>query len=185
MGVGRGGMGITGEKRLVQLAMRQFGVVTTRDIGRCQVPRRVLGRRLESGEWIRLQRGIFKLGSSNPTVNELEMAVMLAADRAVLSHNSAAARLGLSVPRVDSVQIIVPLSRRPPRLSGVRVWRSRDLLPSEVTKRGPFRLTHLARTIIDLASVLDEGWLRAALDSALRQRRTNLAWISRALNERG
>ncbi len=47
------------------------------------------------------------------------------------------------------------------------------------------KCTHLARTMVDLASVLDTVWLRAALDSALRQRKTNLAWIHRALDHHG
>src|SRR6202022_2270115 len=120
-----------------------------------------------------------------PGLDELEMAAMLAGgEAAVLSHSSAARRLGLDVPRDQSVHITVPASRDP-KLTDVRVWRSRDLIEADVTKRGPFRLTHLARTMVDLASILDDAWLRAALDSALRQRKTNLAWISQALNNHG
>ncbi len=179
-------MGIDVEKRLVALASNQLGVVTAGNIAACEVPRTLLCRRLETGEWIRLHRGVFKIGSSHATVDELEMAAILAAGNgAVLSHRSAAARLGLDVSRNPSVQITIPVSRRTPRLVGVQVWRSRDLPASDVTKRGPLRLTHLARTIIDLASMLDDKSLRAALDSALRQRRSHLGWISQLLNQRG
>lgn len=178
-------MARAGEKALVRLGLRQFGIVTAQDIARCAAPRLLLRRRLETGEWIRLQRGIFKLGANKPTVLELEMAAMLAPGGAVLSHLSAAARHGLDVPRSEWVHVIVPLPLRAPRLRGVRVWRARDLLPSEIVRRGPFRFTHLARTMIDLASILDTAELQAALDSALRQRRTNLEWISRVLAERG
>src|SRR5262249_40646302 len=183
---GVGQMGIDGEKRIVALASNQLGVVTAGNIAACQVPRTLLCRRLETGEWIRLHRGVFKISSSQATVDELEMAAILAAGNgAVLSHRSAAARLGLDVSRNPSVQITIPVSRRAPRLVGVQVWRSRDLTASGVTKRGPLRLTHLARTIIDLASVLDDKCLRAALDSALRQRRRHLGWISQLLSQRG
>ena len=179
-------MGKTGVKRLVQLAARQFGVVSARDFAECQVSDRWLQRRIETGEWIRLHRGVFRLGAHEPTLDELDMAAMLAAGNgAVLSHASAARRLGLEVPRSESVQVTIPALRNIPELFGVRVWSSRDLLERDTTKRGPFRITHLARTIIDLASVLDDAWLRATLDSALRQRRSNLAWVSRALKERG
>ncbi len=44
-----------------------------------------------------------------------------------------------------------------------------------------FRLTNLARTMVDLASVLDDGWLRAAFHSAVRQSKANVGWISRVL----
>ena len=39
--------------------------------------------------------------------------------------------------------------------------------------------------MIDVASVLDDKWLRATLDSALRQRMTNLAWIAQTVSVRG
>lgn len=42
-------------------------------------------------------------------------------------------------------------------------------------------MTNLARTMIDLASILDDGALRAAFDSALRQDKTYAGWISRTL----
>jgi len=78
--------------------------------------------------------------------------MLAAGDGAVLSHLSAARRLGLDVPQEPSVQITIPASRRIPRLRGVQVCSSRDLIETQTTKRGPFRLTHLARTMVDLAS---------------------------------
>jgi very-short-patch-repair endonuclease len=186
MALGVGGMGKAGVKRLVQLASKQFGVVSARDFADCDVSDRWLQRRIETGEWTRLHRGVFRLGAHKPNLDELDMAAMLAAGKgAVLSHATAARRLGLEVPRSESVQITIPAFRDIPEFSGVRVWSSRDLIERDTIKRGPFRLTHLARTMIDLASVLDDAWLRATLDSALRQRKTNLAWISRALETYG
>jgi very-short-patch-repair endonuclease len=179
-------MGKAGERRLVQLASKQFGVVRAQDLVACQVSRGLLGGRIETGEWSRLHRGVFKLGTTQPNLDELEMAAVLAAGRrAVLSHTSAARRLGLDVPPEALVQITIPASRQITKLPGVQVWHSRDMFETDVTKRGPFRLTHLARTMVDLASVLDDAWLRATLDSALRQRKTNLAWIFRALRDHG
>jgi len=138
-------------------------------------------RRVDSPPSRRLQVGLHWLN-----LDELEMAAILAAGHgAVLSHTSAARRLGLDVPRSGCVEVTIPASRKAPKLIGVQVSRSRNLIETDTTRRGPFRLTHLARTMIDLPSVLDDGWLRAALDSALRQRKTNLAWISPALNNYG
>jgi very-short-patch-repair endonuclease/predicted transcriptional regulator of viral defense system len=179
-------MGKAGVKRLVQLASKQFGVVSARDFAECDVSDKWLRRRIDTGEWIRLQRGVYRLGAQKPTLDEQEMAALLAAGNgAVLSHESAARRLGLDVQPCKSVQITIPASRDIPKLSGVRVWHSRDLIERDTIKRGPFRLTHLARTMLDLASVLDDTWLRAALDSVLRQRKSNLAWISQLLERRG
>lgn len=46
-------------------------------------------------------------------------------------------------------------------------------------------MTNLPRTLIDLASILDDGWLRAAFDSAIRYKRSNIGWISRTLARHG
>ncbi len=129
------------------LASKQFGVVTLKDCAAYGVSRSWLRRRIETGEWTRLHPGVFRHGSNSPSLDELEMAAMLAAgDGAVLSHLSAARRLGLDVPRQASVQITIPASRRIPKLRGVKVFRSRNLTETHTTKRGPFRLTHLARS---------------------------------------
>src|SRR5262249_48105367 len=64
---------------------------------------------------------------------------------------------------------------------GAKVWRSRRLTARDVMSGKRFRLTNLARTMLDLASVLDDGWLRAAFDSAVRQDEANVVWISRLL----
>jgi hypothetical protein len=56
-------------------------------------------------------------------------------------------------------------------------------LPDDITRRGLFRVTRVGRTIVDLASVLDDEWLRATLDSAIRQRGSNLYWVRRAHNQ--
>jgi hypothetical protein len=179
-------MAITSEKRLLQLAAKQFGIACARDLIACQVSEKWLRRRLATGEWVRIHPGVFKLGAIAPGLDQLEIAAMLAAGNgAVLSHISAARRLGLDVPRERSVQLTIPVLRDRPNLVGVRIWRSRHLPEKDLTQRGPFRLTNLARTMIDLGSVLDRAWLRAALDSAIRQRRTNLGWIARALRENG
>ena len=52
---------------------------------------------------------------------------------------------------------------------------------SELTTHRRFRLTNLGRTMVDLASVFDEGWLRAAFDSAVRQDSANVGRIWRVL----
>src|SRR5712664_2736256 len=129
-------MGRTSEKRLVQLAAKQFGVVSARDLAACQVSRKWLGRRIQTGEWVRMHRGVFKLGASQPTLDELEMAAMLAAgDGAALCRMSAASRLGLDVPRDRSVQVTIPATRKISSLAGVELFRS-CFTEADITRRG-------------------------------------------------
>ncbi len=174
-----------GVRRFVDLASKQFGVVTRADLATTEVTWKWLRGRLATGEWNRVHRGVFRLGCSQPSLDEREMAALLAAgEEAVLSHTSAARRLGLAVPQGESVEVTVPESRKA-TVRGAKVWRSRNLSPSDIAKRGRFRVTNLARTIIDLAAVLDEGWLRACFDSAVRQNKSNVGWISRTLAKYG
>jgi len=85
-------------------------VVSARDFAECQVSDRWLQRRIETGEWIRLHRGVFRLGAYEPTLDELDMAAMLAAGNgAVLSHASAARRLGLEVREANRCRLQFPL----------------------------------------------------------------------------
>jgi len=178
--------GRAGVRRLVELASKQFGVVTRADLGFTDVSWKWLRGRLATREWTRVHRGVFRLGCNQPGRDEREMAALLAAgEGAVLSHISAARRLGLAVPpRDDSVHLSIPASRKA-NVRGAKVWRSRNLSSRDVANRARFRVTNLARTMVDLASVLDDGWLRAAFDSALQQDTAYVGWISRVLAKCG
>jgi len=172
-------------RRLVDLASRQFGVVTRADLDTSEVSWKWLRGRLATGEWKRVHRGVFRLGCNQPSREEREAAALVAAgEGAVLSHSSAARRLGLDVRRDESVHITIHASRKA-TVRGAKVWRSRNIGSRDIGNRGPLRLTNLPRTLIDLAAILDDGELRAAFDSALRQDTANAAWISRVLNRHG
>ena len=171
--------------RLVALASKQFGVVNREDLAITEVSWKWLRGRLATGEWKRVHRGVFRLGCNQPTLDEREMAALVAAgEGAVLSHKSAARRLGLDVPRDESVHITIHASRKA-KVRSAKVWRSRNIGSRDIGNRGLLRLTNLPRTLIDLAAILDDGELRAAFDSALRQNTANAAWISRVLNRHG
>lgn len=179
-------MASVGERRVIQLAARQFGVMSWQDLVAARISRAWLVRRLRIGELSQIHRGVFKFGAQACTQDQLDMAALLrAGEGAALSHFSAARKLGLDAPREPSVHVTIPLSREALGVFGITVWRSRDLVPSDITQRGPFRVTNLARTMIDLAGVLDDRWLRAALDSALRKRNRYLQWLYRVIRERG
>jgi len=160
--------------------------VNREDLAVCEVSWKWLRGRLATGEWNRVHRGVFRLGCRQLTREDREMAALLAAgEGAVLSHISAARRLGLDVsPQDESVNITIAASRKA-KVRGARVWRSRNLGLSDVTTHRRLRMTNLPRTLIDLASVLDDGWLRAAFDSAVRKDSANAKWIWRALSRHG
>ena len=173
-------------RRVAGIAEAQLGLVTREQLDEAGVGEWLLAERLRSRSWQRLQRGVFCVTLGAPSVAQLELAAQLAAGAgAVLSHHTAAARLGLDVPRSSVVHVTVPVHRHPAPLPRVRIWRCRDVLPGDVWVRGAVRHTRLGRTVLDLAGVLEDGWLRAVVDSALRQSPSNRKWIDQSLRDQG
>jgi hypothetical protein len=174
------------ENKIIILSAKQLGLVTASQCVSVGVSRKIQERRLSQGDWQRLYRDVFKIGTSPVSFDEKELGTLLhAGDEAALSHFSAARRLGLETPRSANIHLSIPSSRRVTGLSEVIVCRSRQFSNADITTRGLFRLTKLGRTILDLSPLLDNGWLRAVIDSALRKTHRNLRWIKQALDEHG
>ena len=144
----------------VDVVHRLGGTARTGDVlGVCT--RGSLARALAEGRLLRPARGVLVL----PHLPDANVAA--ARVGGVLSHLSAAQRLGLSLVRVpDAVHVTVPHGARAPAHTGVRVHRS------VVPVGEPHRLgcTSALRTVLDCAAALpfDEGL--AVADSALERR---------------
>jgi very-short-patch-repair endonuclease len=174
------------EARVHALAGRQLGVLT---LSQCEAlgftEKQVLAR-VAQGAWRRIRAGVYHAGAGPPSEGALELAELLAAGpEAALSHWSAARHWGLAVPRDRRVHLMVPATKTLQRRSGVKIWRSRDLCEGDLIQRGPYRLTRIGRTVLDLSAVLEDRWLRACVDSAVRLRRSNLRWISQVAKKLG
>jgi hypothetical protein len=179
-------MGLEQERWLWRLAVEQLGVVSYRQCQELGFTSRFLKRRVETGAWLRVHQGVYKLSGSKPTVEQREIAALLAAgEEAVLSHHSAARHHGLDIPKQATVHVTVPDYRTVSKLEGVRIWRSKYCSRKSADRKGRFIFTPLGRTVLDMAATLDDGWLRAVIDSSLRRSRYNLRWIVRTLASQG
>lgn len=176
-------MGRDHEERLSRLARGQFGLVTTRQCVLIGVSTKQIKKHVATGAWVELQPRVLKLGLGRPTLDELDFAVLLAAGKAaVLSHFSAARRWKIDVPRFNDVHVTIPATQSVPRGMSAKIRRSRLLLPTDLTLLGPFRLTRPVRTVIDLATELDERWLRVATDGLFRRHRGNFEALRLAVD---
>jgi very-short-patch-repair endonuclease/predicted transcriptional regulator of viral defense system len=136
---------------ILELAARQHGQVGRWQLLEAGVSADVVDRRLKKRRLRPVHWGVYSVG---PLVSPLarEMAAVLAcANRAVISHGSAAALLQL-LPRDSSepVEVTLPGSdhgRRP----GIRAHRVRGLPADEVTEFDGIPITTAARTLLDLA----------------------------------
>jgi very-short-patch-repair endonuclease len=156
---------MTGEAMLMARAARQHGVVTTGDLKAAGIGSRGIARRIADGRLRRLHRGVFLLGPIvTPWTRDLA-AVLACGAGAVLSHRSAAGLWGFRPQWGGAIEVTVA-GRQPRSTHGIRVHRTRRLEPVEARQRERVPVTAPARTLIDLATVVDADELGRALEQA-------------------
>lgn len=155
---------------VMRLARSQLGLISRSQIEEAGFSTGVLVKRLQGQEWVRIFRGWFKIGTGPLSSDQKELATMLIAGRsAVLSHLTAARRLGLDAPTSMLVDVTLSNGTHGARYADARIHRARDLRPYHWLQEGPFRVTTPERTVLDLAEVLDGRWLSALVFSAIRR----------------
>jgi predicted transcriptional regulator of viral defense system len=163
---------------LAELATRQHGVVSRRQLEEAGWGRSAIGRLVEKGHLHRLHRGVFAVGHRVLTPRGRWLAAVLAAgDGGVLFRRSAAARWGLG-PDPLTAEIAVPRRLRgQPRLR----FLHRFLAADETTIRDGIPVTTVARTLLDLAAVLPRDRLERALNEAEYRRYADAPSLSELL----
>jgi Transcriptional regulator, AbiEi antitoxin/Protein of unknown function (DUF559) len=152
---------------LGEVARRQWGVVTRAQLTDVGVADSSVREWVQSGRLHRLYRGIYAYGHDRLRVEGRWLAAVLACGPgAVLSHGSAARLWELRQSNSAFVDVTVPSRAGRVRRGGIRVHRSGRLAPEEVTARHGIPVTTVARTLLDLADVLDLQALRRAVAEA-------------------
>lgn len=165
------------------LARREGWVVTTAEL--CAVgcsPSRQ--KRLRGKGWMtQVFRGVHLVGRSVPTLDELERAAVKACgEGAVLSHRSAAVRWRVIRHYRGPVEVTAPTRRT--RRGRLRTYAA-TLDPRDVTMKDGVPITTLARTLVDLAMVLDEERLEYAVHEAENLRRLRVRAVDGAIARAG
>jgi very-short-patch-repair endonuclease len=146
------------------LAARQHGVVARCQLLELGLGRHFIGRQLERGRLHPIHRGVYAVGHAKLTREGGWMAAVLAGgDSAVLSHRSAAALWGVRDTARRAIEITAPAHRR--GRAGLSMHQAR-LPPDEVTTQRGIPVTTAARTLLDLAALLDEHHLARAAERA-------------------
>jgi very-short-patch-repair endonuclease len=154
--------------------MRQHGVVSRRQLIDAGISDEVITHRLRTGALHRLHRGVYAVGyrSSSPLTRAMA-AVLVCGPDAVLSYRSAAALWEIGVPWGGSTEVTTTRAAAR-RHSGLTVHRSRTLAPQQTTVHRGIPVTTVARTLIDLADVLNDRALARAFNEAQITRRLRL-----------
>ncbi|WP_353866725.1 type IV toxin-antitoxin system AbiEi family antitoxin domain-containing protein [Svornostia abyssi] len=165
------------------LARRERWVVTTAEMRTAGLSRDVVARHREAGTLVRQFRGVYLVGRATPTRDELERAAVKACgEGAVLSHRSAAARWKILRHHRGPVEVTARTQRR--RQQGLRPYRA-NLAPADVTMKDGVPITTVARTLVDLAMLVDEAVLDTAVHEADNLKRLYLRKVDEAIARAG
>jgi predicted transcriptional regulator of viral defense system len=168
-----------GDRAVASLAARQHGVVSRRQLLDAGLTRLMIQRRLESRRLVPLHRGVYAVGHRRLRREGFWLAAVLAVGHgALLSHREGAAIHGLRPAERASVDVTVAARRQ---AAGVQVHRVEHLDLEDATEVGGVPVTSVARTLVDLATVVSPQTLRKALDEAERSHRLDARAIEAVL----
>jgi very-short-patch-repair endonuclease len=156
------------ERRLAALAERQFGIVAKRQLHSLGIGDEAIKSRRRSGRLRSIHRGVYAVGHGPIAMRGRWLAAVLAyGDGALLSHRSAAALWGLAGPHRGPADVTSPTGRS--GRDGIALHRGKVHRDERAIRAG-IAVTSVARTLIDLAGVLDETRLERAFEEADRLR---------------
>ena len=164
---------------VLALADRQHGVVALWQLLARGMAERTVGTWVSSGRLQRIHQGVFVVGHRALRREGHYLAAVLACGPgAVLSHRSAAALLDLRSSATTRIDVTVP-GRVGRSRAGIRVHSGDRLVDDEVTSLSGIPCTAAARTILDLAAVLNRRGLEQLVERAERIEIFDLFQVSR------
>jgi very-short-patch-repair endonuclease len=166
------------------LAELQYGVVARPQLLAIGIPPRALDRYRAQDLLIPIYPGVYALGHRVLHPRGHFMAAVLACGAgALLSHKSAGSLWGLLATAQAKVDVTIPGTSRDP-YPGIRRHRTRHLDPEDIAVVDGIPITSLARTIVDLASVLRPQRCLEVIEEADRLEILDFAGLQRAIDRR-
>jgi len=152
----------------LEVAEKQHGLITYAQAIACGLTAKQIQYRVDTGRWVRVARGVYRIAGSPQTWEQQLLALVLASGpSAAASHRSAAALLRIpGFERRGPVEVTTPRPRRH-RADGQLVHRWRPFPEHHLTIVEGIVTTRVPRTLCDLAGVLHPGRTERALDNCL------------------
>lgn len=168
---------------LAAIADRQYGVLTRDQLFRSGLSAHGIHERVRTKRLLRLHRGVYAPGHKRLRRNGYLLAAVLACgEEAVASHGSAAELWNIRGNASSVVDVTVPSQNGRVRRKGIRTHRSGRLGPADVTIKDGIPVTTVARTLLDLADVLNHQALKRAIDESEYQRLFDLTALTAVVN---
>ena len=160
------GRRVSPDRKIALLASSQHGAFNRRQSVAAGASSDQIKRRLESGEWMLLDRGTYALESSAASWHRSVMAAVLSKNRAFASGWTAGRLHRLPDCWNSTPEITVPFTGSA-RSALARVRRRSDFTAIEQTEVDGIPVSSVAETLFDLARVMKNGRLRRAIDHSL------------------
>jgi uncharacterized membrane protein len=141
-------VGDKGHGPLSELATRQYGVVTTRQLEALGYTRSSVAKAAKTGRLHRVHRGVYVVGYRRLSWHGRCLAAVLASSPSVASHWSAAWIWGLMRSQPGTQHVTSPKARRAKRSF---VVHQAELADVDRAVRDEIPVTSVARTVLDLA----------------------------------
>ena len=171
-------------RKAVALTAKQRGLITHAQVVAAGLNRTALSRLVRSEQWQLVRPRVFRRKAKEQTEEQSVFAVCLwIGDSAVVSHRSAARLHGLDVP-VGHPEVTTT-TRFDTRKEDVIVHRVRTLDEKDRRLLRGIPITTGARTVIDLASCLEDEPLAIAVEEAWRKEIAAPAWVRDRLDQLG
>ena len=154
------------EERVLRRMKRQHGIITRAQTLEEGMTARQIDNRLATGSWVREARGVYRHAAVRSTPLSRLLAACMAHD-GMASHRSAAALHGIEGFKLGRIEVTVPRGKRP-SMSGVVLHQSTQMNLAKPMPRNGVPCTGVARTVIDLASIVTTKRLDRVIDAVLR-----------------
>jgi very-short-patch-repair endonuclease len=165
-------------RRIAEIAEAQHGLITTTQLAGLGVVDRTARAWAADGRLHRVQTGIYAVGHRPLTPHARWLAGVLACtEGSVLSHRSCAALARFRRDWAGGVDVTVP-GRIGKSREGLVVHRADLLLSREITEVAGIPCTTVARTLVDLATVLRPDQVEYTIHTAQSKRLVTRAEIA-------
>lgn len=182
---GRAKVDVRADLLVARRAARQWGVLSLEELMECGLSRHGVSGRVAKGWLHRLHRGVYAVGHDRPPLEGRFLAAVKACGpSASLSGYSAGALFDCVRwdGRLPEVTVAGPGTRVH---RGIRVHRSESLEARDIVHRHGIPVSSPARTLVDLASTLDERALRRAARQAQSLRLVELSELIEVMQRLG
>jgi very-short-patch-repair endonuclease len=168
------------DEAIGELASRQYGVVSLGQLRELGLSRAAIEGRLKRKRMVALHRGVYAIGHTALTIESHFIAAVYACGPgALLSYRCAGVVHGLLRWSPVRIDVTAPGERK--ARDGITLHRSRVIHPDDRAAVDGIPTSSVARTLVDLADVIDERQLAKAVDRAEVLRVFDLEAIEEAL----